>query len=235
MHDLLHIRKQQVLSKNFLFQQVPSKDLDALVKFSKIRHVSPKETIFNQSDLGNQLFAIVDGHVKISSVSDEGKEVVFNILSPGEIFGEMALLDGQKRSAMVTALDDGEILVIDRRDFLPFLERTPKVAINLLIALSLRMRMIDKALEDIVFLNLPSRLAKKILLLADEFGQKTDRGTLIDIKLTQQELSNMTGTSRESINKQMRAWEDKGVVLFDKGSITIVKREQLELISQLLS
>jgi CRP-like cAMP-binding protein len=131
-------QKQKLLTKSFLFSQLQSEDLGRLVRFSKFREISPKEVIFHRADPGSQMSIISKGRVKLSILSAQGKEMTFGILEVGDIFGEISLLDGEQRSATVTALESTELLVIDRRDFIPFLEQNPKVAINLLSTLTSR-------------------------------------------------------------------------------------------------
>lgn len=112
--------------------------------------------------------------------------------------------------------------------FIAFLERHPTVAIRLLGTLALRLRLTNELFEDTIFRNLPARLAKRLLILADNCGQETAEGTRIDLKLSQQDIGNMIGTSRESVNKQMRTWEDEGLIRFRKGYVTITQPEKLE-------
>ncbi len=140
----------------------------------------------------------------------------------------MALLDGDPRSATATALEPCELLVIQRRDLIPFLERHPKTAIKLLATLTGLVRNLSNQLEDRVFLGLPGRLAKKLLALADNYGKDTADGILIDLRMPQGELGEMVGTSRESVNKQLQAWRKQGLLRSEKLYITILDREALE-------
>lgn len=227
------LEKRKLLSKSILFSQLPSDDLDGLAKYAKIKNVSPREVIFHKSDTGSQMCIIVRGRVKLSSLSDEGKELVFGVLEADEIFGEISLLDGLQRSATVTAIEPTELLAIERRDFIPFLERHPDVAINLLSTLASRLRLTDEIFEDTLFLNLPARLAKKLLALADQYGEENKDGIKINLKLSQGEIGNLVGTSRESINKQMRAWQEEGLIAYDKGYVTLLQRDDLEDLTQI--
>lgn len=226
-------QKQKLLTKSFLFSQLQSEDLHRLVRFSKFRKVSPKEVVFHRADPGGQMSIISKGRVKLSILSDEGKEITFGILEVGDIFGEIALLDGEQRSATVTALESTELLVIDRRDFIPFLENNPKVAINLLSTLASRLRMTNEMFEDTVFRNLPARLAKKFLYLGEKYGNPMDGGTKITLKLSQQEIGNLVATSRESVNKQMRAWEEQGLISFQNGYLVILNAAALTSLTKI--
>ena len=119
-------------------------------------------------------------------------------------------------------------MALDRNQFLPFLERNPSAAIRLLEVLSGRLRATDETLEDTVFLELSCRLAKKLLALAENFGLEIDQGTVIDLKLSQQDLANLVGTSRESVNKQLRAWETAGIIRLNRQQVTILDMDELE-------
>jgi CRP-like cAMP-binding protein len=154
--------------------------------------------------------------------------VVFSILGPGEVFGEVALLGGTPRTATVTAIDPCELLIIDRRDFLSFLRGHPDVAINLLEVLAQRMKRVSEFVEDTLFLNLPLRLAKKLASLSRAYGQPHEQGLRLDLKLSQEEWGDLVGTTRESVNKQLRAWTEEGLITIDHGYIVIHDRSELE-------
>ena len=154
--------------------------------------------------------------------------MVFSILGPGEVFGEVALLGGTKRTATVSAIETCELLVIDRRDFMAFLDSHPDISANLLQVLALRLKRVSELVEDTLFLNLPLRLAKKLSALARLYGQDVDGGTRVDLKLSQEEWGDLVGATRESINKQVRLWVDEGIVRVDKGYIVIQKPSELQ-------
>lgn len=235
MSDQARIKYQELLSKSLVFRELLPEQADRLVKFAKTKRVEARETVFCKADAGQQMFAIISGRVKMSTLSEDGKEMVFGILGPGEIFGEISLLDGKERTATITAIEPSELLVIERRDFIPFLEKYPEVAIRLLAVLALRLRMTDELFEDTLFRNLPSRLAKKLLTLAKHYGRETGSGTEIGLKLSQTEIGSLVGTSRESVNKQMRSWEHDGLIVCKKGYITIRRPRELEALSYLES
>ena len=166
---------------------------------------------------------ILSGRLKVTSAGEEGKETVLRIMDPGKVLGEMALLDGEPRSATLTAFKRVELLVLQRRDLLPFLEKHPKIGIKLLQAISVRLRSISSQLEDRAFLNLPNRLA-----LHENYEKRQDGEVKIDLKVSQGDLGELVGTSRESINKQLRAWTEEGVASDDKGYITLHDLDKLE-------
>jgi CRP-like cAMP-binding protein len=219
-----------VLARHFLLKHLEESELDQLLKFAKLRRARPGEVLFQKGDPGDGLLGIMTGRIKISTISAEGKEIVLNILGPGELFGEIALIDGKDRSADATVMETAELVVIDARDFMPFLEERPDLTTRLLVMLCERVRWVNDLYEDAVFMHLPARLAKHLIRLGETFGVEADDGSLrISLKLSQQDLGNLMGTTRESVNKQMRGWIDDGVVTVEAGYITIRDRDQLEL------
>jgi len=225
--------KCRLLANSRLFGNISVKTLESLARYTKSRSFTNRGVICRRGDIGSQIYVIAKGRVTIHTDSEEGKELGFGFMSAGDVFGEIAMFDGGERTATVKAIEDTEILVIERRDFIPFIEREPKVAVQLLVTLAGRLRSADEHFEDIFFRNLPGRLAKKFLGLADSYGKKTEDGIEIDLKLSQGEIGKLTGATRESINKQMRAWEMAGLIGCQKGFVTIKDHDALEEISDL--
>jgi len=226
--EMSEIRK--ILAQNFLFRFLPAADLDRLGDLALRRNYGKGERIFLKGDPGNAMMAVLGGRVQICTYSSDGREVVLNVIHPGEVFGEIALIDGGERTADAFAMEATELLVLSRRDFLPYLERNPKVCVKLLEMMCLRMRWTSEQLEDFSFLDLRSRLAKRLIYLASLHGEESPRGTRINVRLPQQLLASMIGTSREAVNKQLRAWEGDGIIDVSRGSITILDREPLKQI-----
>ncbi len=228
MTPTLRVDKRSLLAKVSMFSPLGPPELDRLARITVVKRLRGRQILFRKGDDGSQAYVIISGRLKISSAAEDGKETVLRIMDPGEVVGEMALLDGDPRSATATALEPCELLVIQRRDLIPFLERHPRTAIKLLESQVARVRALSAQLEDRVFLNLQSRLAKKLLALSDNYGVERPDGITIDLKLSQGDLGEMVGTSRESINKQLRAWVEDGVVKSEKGYITIRNLDALE-------
>ena len=166
--------------------------------------------------------------LKALTTSDEGDDVVFSILGEGEVFGEVALLGRPQRTATVTAITACELLVIDRRDFLQFLRTHPEAAIELLAVLAERLKRVSELVEDTLFLNLPVRLAKKLVHLARSYGERVDDGIKIDLKLSQEEWGDLVGATRESINKLLREWNETGLITLEHGYVVIHRPRELE-------
>lgn len=174
------------------------------------------KTVFSKGDRGSSLFAVMEGTVKISAPSSQGKSAVLNHIHAGEIFGEIALFDGGERTADATALTDCRLLVLDRRDFLPLVRANPDLAIKIIQVLCSRLRHTTEQVEDVVFLSLPSRLARVLMKLAP--GELPGKR----IPITQLEISQMIGASRESTNKQLREWEESKWIKIERGGIVML-------------
>jgi CRP-like cAMP-binding protein len=158
--------------------------------------------------------------------------VVFSLTGPGDVIGEVALMDSEPRSASVVALEPSELLTLHRRDLLPFLERHPKVAIHMASVMAQRVRALSQHTEEAQFMALPARMAKKLLRLSEVYGKESSEGGVdIDIRLSQQDLADLVGTTRESVNKQLRAWEADGLVRLKRSRIGVLDEDALEEIS----
>jgi CRP/FNR family cyclic AMP-dependent transcriptional regulator len=194
--------------------------LQQLRAHARVRNVERGATIFAKGDPGSSLFAILEGQVKVISFSAHGKYAVFNVLSAGDIFGEIALLDGGERTADVSAVTDCKLLVIERRDFLPIVHSRSEVAQKLIEVLCARLRNTSRQVEEVMFLDLSAKLARTLLRLGETAGGKR-------IALTQSEIAQMIGASRESTNKQLRDWENLKWIHLERGEIVLVDTEAL--------
>jgi CRP/FNR family transcriptional regulator, cyclic AMP receptor protein len=202
-----------------LFREFPPSVIEHFGTYMTRRSVRRGTTIFTKGDPGTGLMAVLWGSVKISVPTADGREAVLNIINPGEIFGEMALLDGRPRSADAVAMDDCELMVIDRRDFIPFLRDQPDIALKFIEVLCARIRHTSEQVEDVMYLSFPGRLAKTLLQLT---GGPDAPAAHRNIRITQRELSSIIGMSRESTNKQLRAWENRKWVRLQRGGIAVV-------------
>lgn len=200
---------------------LPDDDLAWLAERTRPRHYRAGTTIFHRDDPGTTLHIITGGLVKLVLASPEGREVTVGILDAGDFFGELALLDGGVRSASAVALEATETLTLDREPFAALLARHPQVATALLGALGDRLRRTDELIQDILFLDLPGRLAKQLLALAEERGVATEAGIRIELRLSQSELAAVIGATRESVNRCLNAYADRGVLDLDRDTITL--------------
>jgi CRP/FNR family transcriptional regulator/CRP/FNR family cyclic AMP-dependent transcriptional regulator len=217
----------RLLSQVPLFAGLAPDRLGELGQMVRRRTYHRGETIFHKGDPGNGLYVITNGQVKIVLPSEAGEEAMLAVLNPGDFFGELALFDGLPRSATVTAVQNAEVLLLHRDDFLSFVGRNPEVAVALFEVLSRRLRATDELVEDAIFLDVPGRLAKRLLDLADKHGRRTDQGVEIDLKLTQQDLAAMVGATRESINKHLGWLRDRNIILLDRQRIVLLRPEEL--------
>jgi len=228
------IDRRELLKSIPMFAGIGDRELDRLLALCTTKKLKRRETLFRKGEPGSVLYAVMQGRLRTTGEGADGKEVVFGYSDPGDVIGEIALLDQQERSATIQAVEDCQLLTLHRRDLIPFLEKYPQVAVQLSTVLAGRVRRLSELIEDRISLGLPSRLGKKLLLLARTYGTETERGTKIDLKLPQHELGDLVGTSRESINKQLRAWTEEGLVVFEKGYVTILDRDRLEDLAGLL-
>jgi len=207
-----------------LFREFPPAVIEHFGTYMTRRSVRRGATIFAKGDPGTGLMAVLWGSVKISVPTPDGREAVLNIINPGEIFGEIALLDGRSRTADAVAMDDCELMVIDRRDFIPFLREQPDIALKFIEILCARIRHTSEQVEDVMYLSFPGRLAKTLLQLT---GGPEAPAAHRNVRITQRELSSIIGMSRESTNKQLRAWEDRKWVRLQRGGIAVLDPKAL--------
>lgn len=216
------------LRRNELLGQLEPGEMAEFLALARTQHFDENQVIFQKSDPGDCLYAIVGGRVGITTESESGKAILLNMMKAGEVMGEIALLDGKPRTANAIALEKTELLRIDRSDFMPFLERHPRLAIRLMAVLCDRLRWTSDIIEDTIFLDIPHRLAKRLMILGEQYGRRTDDGLLIDVRLSQENLGQMLGATRESINKGLKLLEHKGLIESAGGYIRVVDTVALE-------
>lgn len=220
--------RRTALRTSPLFQAMQPEELDAILEFATERRYRRGQMVFQRGDSGSAMMAVLGGRVRISAVNAEGKEITLNVINPGQVFGEIALLDGQSRSAAATATEETTLLIVERRHFLPFLASNQNLTSRLLAVLCERLRSTSIALEQIALFDLEARLARLILKLAADYGRIIEGGTRIELKLSQRDISNLVAASRESVNKQLGEWRDGGVLTFDGGYIVLHRMQELQ-------
>ncbi|MBI9074878.1 MAG: Crp/Fnr family transcriptional regulator [Desulfatibacillum sp.] len=204
-----------------MFRSLSPEDRAELAALLRIQKVKAGEVLFRKGSEGTTLYLIQSGAVKIVLPSRLGDEMIVTIFSEGDFFGEMALLDNMPRSADAIAIDPTVLLLLNRSDFLHFLQKSDGAIEAILSSLSMRLRRTDDLLEDTSFLNIPARFAKKLLELGDTFGRRDGETLNISLRLTQKDLADMVGATRESINKELRVLREKGIVAISGSSLTI--------------
>jgi len=223
-----------LLSEHSFLGKMPAEVQATVACFARDRVYTDGSEIFRRGEPGDSMMAVVTGRVRIRVYSVEGKEITFCILEAGEVFGEIALLDGKERSADAVAVGDCHLLAISRRDFIPFLETNPAVATELLAIVCQRVRHASDLCENIAFLDVPVRLARTFLKLADSYGRRLRDGRVrIEIKLSQRDIGALIATSRESINKQMRTWQKEGLIGSDDGYLILHSLAEFEVLANL--
>jgi CRP/FNR family transcriptional regulator, cyclic AMP receptor protein len=230
-HITPHFRdadRRELLQNNYLFSKLSPKHIERLTACVVGRSVARATSIFAKGDPGSSLFAICRGTVKISTPSVDGHDAVFTLMGKGDIFGEIALLDGRPRTADAIAITDCELFVIERRDFLPLMREEPEIALKMIEILCARVRRTTEQAENLMFLHLPGRLAKALLRLSDGDAGTRERRAVV----TQKDLGNIIGMSRESTNRQLRIWEEQQWVRLERGGIVILSAKALERIAE---
>jgi CRP/FNR family transcriptional regulator, cyclic AMP receptor protein len=223
------IDKLAVLRNHPLFGQLGADILTRLASYAHTKSIGAGTRIFEKGDAGTSLFAVLRGTVRISNQSADGKDAVLNMIPEGGIFGEIALLDGQPRTADAFAVGDCELMQIDRRDFVPLVTQNPEIALKLIEILCGRIRRTSEQVEDMTFLDLPGRLAKTLLWLSAQSGGAAPAPK---VSITQREIGQIIGMSRESTNKQLREWEDRKWVRLERGGLVVLDPRPLTEIVQ---
>ena len=183
--------------------------------------------IFAEGEAGERMYVVLDGKVKLGQTSPDGRESLLAVLGPGEVFGELSLFDPGPRTATATAVTDTVVVGLGHADLRPWLTGRPEVAESLLQALAQRLRRTNEALSDLVFSDVPGRVAKQLLDLADKFGQPGPDGVLVHHDLTQEELAQLVGASRETVNKALADFTQRGWVEVDQRQVLLIDMERL--------
>lgn len=191
--------------------------------------VARGDIIFAEQEPGDRLFVVLDGKVKLGQSSSDGREQVMAVLGPGEMFGELSLFDPGRRTSTATAVTDLVLLGLGQRDLRPWLTGRPEVAEALLQALAQRLRRANEAMADLVFSDVPGRVAKALLELSEKFGeQQQDGSRLVAHDLTQEELAQLVGASRETVNKSLADFAQRGWIRLEARAVLLLDTERLE-------
>ena len=215
MSNLDHLKKENI------FADLSSSDLEKISNKMILRNYNKGQVILLEESKGETFFVIKTGEVKVTKLSDDGREVILAILGESEFFGEMSLLDGEGRSANIVANEDSTALTLSRNDFLSCLESYPKIAISLLEELAVRLRKSDKQIESLSLSDSEHRIGITIARLAEEIG--TIKKGVVSIKKLpfQQDIANMAGTSRETVSRTIKLFEDKKILTRNGRALTI--------------
>jgi CRP/FNR family transcriptional regulator, cyclic AMP receptor protein len=215
-----------VLASVPLFVGLDDETASALASALTTRAVVRGHVVFQEGEKGDRLFVVLDGKIKISRAAADGRENLLAVLGPGEMFGELSLFDPGPRTATATAITESTLASLDHDDLRPLLLAQPTVAAQFLRALAERLRRTNEAMADLVFSDVPGRVAKALLDLAERFGDESSDGVLVRHDLTQEELAQLVGASRETVNKALSEFANRGWIRLEGRSVLLLDRER---------
>lgn len=218
--------KLSLLQSVPIFSELSRSDLNKIAERMIQRAYTKGQMILLEDDLGQTFFVIAEGSVKITRLSDAGREVILAMLGESDFFGEMSLLDGAGRSANVVALEASEVLTLARNDFLDILQQYPKISISLLEELTQRIRKSDQQIESLSLSDVEQRIGITLIRLAEELGTIKQGSVKIKNLPYQQDIANMAGTSRETVSRTFKLLEEKGLVTREGRKLTIYNFNQ---------
>lgn len=210
-----------------LFDGITPSEMQEMERITRMQEVKKRQPLYLPGDPSSSVYLLKQGRVKLANTGASGKEVTFEILEPGEVFGEMEVLEGSPRETAAEALDDTLICVIRREDFDRYLATHPNVSVKLTKLIGLRLRKIQSRIEDLVFRDVPARLAHLLVELSKSDGVKAPQGIRLRAKLTHQEMANLIGCSRETVTNTLGQFKDHGLIQMDGRTITILQPDGL--------
>jgi CRP-like cAMP-binding protein len=216
-----------VLKSSPLFASLDESAAAALTSSLTEQHVSKGEALFREGEPGDHLYVILEGKVKLGHASTDGRESLLAVLGPGEMFGELSLFDPGLRASTATALTEARVFRLGNAQLMPWLAGRPEVAAALLQALARRLRRTNEAMADLVFSDVPGRVAKALMELGEKFGTMTNAGLLVTHDMTQEELAQLVGASRETVNKSLADFAQRGWIQLESRQVLILDVERL--------
>ena len=211
-----------------IFSDLPVETLKMIENIGTKKLYKKNDVVLMEEEAGTALFVIIKGKVKVARSSNDGREVILTILSESDFFGEMAILDGLTRSATVTAIEESELFLIQRNDFLNLLREYPEISISLLQELTKRLRSADSKIKALSLKDAEGKVATVILQLADDIGKIKHGKVEIERLPLQQDLANMAGTSRETISRTLHTFAKKGLIELDGSKLSILDYEKFK-------
>lgn len=219
--------EDSIISRIPLFEGLSPEEQEELRAMMTQTTLRRGETLFNEGDSGDRLYILLSGKVKLGHASADGRENLLAVLGPGEIVGELTLFDPGPRSTTATAVAPTELLTLDHNQLMTFVESHPQLAKDMLRALAQRLRRTNTALADLVFSDVPGRVAKALLDLAERFGTEDGSGMLVQHELTQEELAQLVGASRETVNKALADFASRGWLRLEARAVRLLEVERL--------
>ena len=218
----------EVLKKAPLFAGLEDEAATALSSAMGKLHLHKGDVLFHEGDSEDRLYIVVSGKIKLGRTGSAGRENLLAVLGPGQMFGELSVFDPGPRSTTATAVTACELRTLEHDELIPWLTDRPEVAQGLLCQLAARLRRANDVVADLVFSDVPGRVAKQLLELAQRFGDKRDDGMHVHHDLTQEELAQLVGASRETVNKALADFAARGWIRLEPRSVTILDVERVE-------
>jgi len=215
-----------------VFQSLNQADLQALAMVVRRQRVQAGETIFHTGTAGDVMYVIEAGSLKISRITSTGKERIIGVLGRGEVIGEMALFDDEPRSADAVSLEDTVLIRIPKQDFLGLLEEKPHLAVRFLGVLASRLRRMNEKLEELTFLTARRRVARLLLEIAEETTSQGSQTAVAHLKLTQEEMAALVGTSRETVSRLLSELQELGVISIEERILQVKQWNKLQALAE---
>jgi CRP/FNR family cyclic AMP-dependent transcriptional regulator len=216
-----------VLSRAPLFEALDEDGAKALRSMLTDVELPRSDRLFDEGDAGDRLYVVLEGKIKLTRAASDGRENLLSVLGPGEMFGELSLFDPRPRTASAVAITDARLAALAHADLLSWLTGRPDVALHLLRALAQRLRRANDVMADLVFTDVPGRVAKALLDLADRFGEQQSDGLQVHHDLTQEELAQLVGASRETVNKALADFAARGWLQLSAKSVLLLDPDRL--------
>ncbi|MEO6841042.1 MAG: Crp/Fnr family transcriptional regulator [Bradyrhizobium sp.] len=213
-----------ILKMNPMFADLGTDELQRMSSLCHTQQLGAGEVLFQKGDPGDALFGVRRGQIRIETGASDGNRLTLNFMGSGDLFGEVAVLDGQSRTADAMAGEATELFVLRRQDFLAFLEREPKVAIKIMQLLCQRIRWQSERMEESVLQPLPIRLARRLVALASDYGS--------EVHISQEQLGVFVGAARESVNRQLQSWRKDGILDLQRGRILLQNMTKLTAVAR---
>ena len=205
-----------------LFSHLNASDFRPLEKMARIRKIKRSQTVYLPGDPANAVYLLKNGRIKVSRITEDGKELTLAILGPGEVFGELEVLEETPRDTLAEALDEALLFVFDRKDFDQILRESPDLLLRLTKLIGIRLKKIENRIEDLVFREVPARLVRLLIELSKEFGVPGEDGLRINYRMTHQEMSSLIGSTRETVSATLNDFRRQGLIRQHQRSITIL-------------
>lgn len=225
------VDKEKLLGQSLVFQALDNEGRRRLAAFAHVKRFAAGETIFDMGEPGSSMMAIAEGTVRVELATSGGKDVILAELRAGDVFGEIALLDGGDRSASVRSMSNSTLVVLERRVLLDVLQRHPQFSIRLIELLCRRVRRSDERMMEVAFMDLPQRLARLLLRLSAASPASAE-APQARLSLSQSELARMIGNTRENVNRCLRKWQEGGLVELKDGWLVLQNRSALSSLAE---